>query len=57
MLGSLATNSLSNAYYPEANRGVGPTFSRVAMSIPSRVIDELVNEFGPDLEKKLFGKK
>ena len=57
MLGSLATSSLSNAYYPEANRGLGPTFSRVAMSIPSRVIDELVNEFGPDLEKKLFGKK
>lgn len=57
MLGSIATSSLSNAYYPEENRGVGATFSRVAMSIPFSMIDELVNEFGPDLEKKIFGKK
>ena len=57
MLGSVATSSLSNAYYPEENRGIGATFSRVAMSIPFSMIDELVNEFGPDLEKKIFGKK
>ncbi len=57
MLGSIATSSLSNAYYPEENRGVGATFSRVAMSIPFSMIDELVNEFGPDLQKKIFGKK
>ena len=57
LLGSLATSSLSNAYYPEANRGVGATFSRVAMSVPFHMIDELVNEFGPDVEKKIFGKR
>jgi hypothetical protein len=57
LLGSIATSSLSNAYYPEENRGVGETFSRVAMSIPFSMIDEIVNEFGPDLEKKIFGKK
>jgi len=57
ILGSIAASGLSNAYYPEADRGVGPTFSRVAMSIPFSTIDQLVNEFGPDLEKKLFGKK
>jgi hypothetical protein len=57
LLGSIATSSLSNAYYPDENRGVGATFSRVAMSVPFRMIDELVNEFGPDLEKKMFGKK
>jgi hypothetical protein len=57
ILASLATSSLSNAYYPEGNRGVGATFSRVAMSLPFSMIDELVNEFGPDLEKKIFGKK
>jgi hypothetical protein len=56
-LGSVATSSLSNAYYPEENRRVSTTFSRVAMSVPFRMIDELVNEFGPDLEKKIFGKK
>jgi hypothetical protein len=57
LLGSLATSSLSNAYYPEANRGVGATFSRAAMAIPFRMIDELVNEFGPDVENKMFGKR
>jgi len=56
-LGSIATSSLSNAYYPEGSRGVGATFSRVAMSLPFSMIDELINEFGPDLQKKLFGKK
>ena len=56
ILGSIATSSLSNAYYPEGNRGVGATFSRVAMSIPFSMIDELFNEFGPDLQKKILGK-
>jgi hypothetical protein len=56
ILGSIATSSLSNAYYPKGNRGVGATFSRVAMYIPFSMIDELVNEFGPDLQKKIFGK-
>ena len=57
MLGSITASSLSKAYYPKPDRGVGPTFSRVAMSVPFRMIDELVNEIGPDLEKKMFGKK
>jgi hypothetical protein len=57
ILGSIATSSLSNAYYPEGDRGVGATFSRVAMSFPFSMIDELVNEFGPDLQKKIVGKK
>jgi hypothetical protein len=56
-LGSIATSGLSNAYYPEGSRGVGATFSRVAMALPFRMIDELVNEFGPDLQKKLSKKK
>ena len=57
VLGSIATSSLANAYYPEGDRGVGPTFSRVGMSIPFSMIDELFNEFGPDLQKKINGKK
>jgi hypothetical protein len=52
-LGSIAASSLSNAYYPEGNRGVGATFSRVAMSLPFSMIDELINEFGPDIQKKI----
>jgi hypothetical protein len=57
LLGSLAASGLSNAYYPEADRGVGKTFSRFAMGIPYSVIDHLVDEFGPDLERKFFRKK
>jgi hypothetical protein len=55
--GSIAASSLSNAYYPEKNRGVGATFSRVAMSIPFNLIDQLVDEFGPHLQRKIVGKK
>ncbi len=56
ILGSIARSTLSNAYYPEGDRGVGPTFSRVGMSFPSSMIDELIDEFGPDLQNKIFGK-
>jgi hypothetical protein len=56
ILGSIAASGLSNAYYPEGDRGVGATFSRVAWSLPFSMIDQLVNEFGPDLEKKIVGK-
>ncbi len=57
LLGGLAASGLANAYYPPEGRGVGKTFSRVAMGLPFSVIDHLVDEFGPDLEKKFFGKK
>jgi hypothetical protein len=54
---SVATSTLSNAYYPAGDRGLGATFSRVAWGIPFNMIDGLFNEFGPDLEKKILGKK
>ena len=57
LLGSIAASSLSNAYYPEGNRGAGATFSRVAISIPFNLINQLVDEFGPDLQKKIVGEK
>jgi len=52
-LGSLAANGLANTYYPEEERGAGKTFSRFATGIPFSVIDHLVDEFGPDLQRKL----
>ena len=55
-LGTIAASGLSNAYYPQEDRGVAATFSRAAMSIPFSMIDELVNEFGPDLQRKVFGR-
>jgi hypothetical protein len=57
ILGLVAASSLSNAYYPAADRGVEPTFKRVAMGIPFSVIDHLIDEFGPDLERKFLRKK
>jgi hypothetical protein len=57
ILGSLAASGLSNAYYPDEERGAGKTFSRWATGIPFSVIDHLVDEFGPDLQRKLTRKK
>lgn len=57
ILGSLAASGLSNAYYPEADRGVGKTFSRFAVGIPLSVTDHLVDEFGPDLQRMVTPKK
>ncbi len=57
ILGSIATSGLANSYYPGNCRGAGATFSRVAMALPFSMMGELFNEFGPDLQKKIFGKK
>lgn len=57
LLGGLAASALANTYYPQEERGVGKTFSRVATGIPFSVIDHLVDEFGPDLQRKLTRKK
>jgi hypothetical protein len=57
LLGGIAASSLSNAYYPAGDRGVAPTFHRVAMGIPFSIIDHLVDEFGPDLQKLVTPRK
>lgn len=57
LLGGTAASGLANAYYPSADRGIEPTFKRVATEIPFSVIDHLIDEFGPDLEKRFLGRK
>jgi len=57
LLGGIAASSLSNAYYPATDRGVAPTFQRVAMGIPFSIIDHLIDEFGPDLQKLVTPRK
>ena len=57
LLGATASSSLSNVYYPAADRGIEPTFKRVATGIPFKMIDHLIDEFGPDPEKKFLGRK
>jgi hypothetical protein len=57
LFGLIAASSLSNVYYPATDRGVEPTLKRVATGIPFSVIDHLIDEFGPDLEKKFLRRK
>lgn len=57
ILGSLVASGLSNAYYPESDQGVGKTFSRFALGIPSSMIDHMVDEFGPDVQRMIAPKK
>jgi len=56
-LGSIAASSLSNAYYPEGDRGVSPTFARVGWGVPFSALDHVIDEFGPDLEKLFLRKR
>lgn len=57
ILGRVAANGLSNAYFPENKTGVGGVFSRTAIQAALSVTGTLFNEFGPDVEKRILGKK
>lgn len=54
LLGGITASSLANAYYPASNSGLGPTFRRGALGIPFSMLDHLIDEFGPDLERKFL---
>jgi hypothetical protein len=57
LLGSTAASGLSNAYYPASDRGIESTFTRVRWGIPFSVIDHVIDEFGPDLERRFLQMK
>jgi hypothetical protein len=54
ILGALTTGSLSNAYYPPAERGLGLTMSRSAIAMGYGSLGGLVDEFYPDISHRLF---
>jgi len=54
VLGALSAGGLSNAYYPPAERGLGLTMSRSAIAIGYGSLGGLVDEFYPDISRKLF---
>ena|SRR5947207_1048513 len=56
-LGALTAGSISNAYYPEANRGFGLTMTRAAVSIFYGSLGGLGSEFWPDVARKLHRHK
>lgn len=53
-LGAFTTGAVSNLYYPPAERGVGLTMSRSAIAIGYGSLGGLVDEFYPDISRRLF---
>jgi hypothetical protein len=45
LLGDLCAASLSNAYYPRADRGAGLVFTNAALGIAGRAAQGLIQEF------------
>ncbi len=57
VLGAFTTGGLSNAYYPDNERGAGLTVSRSAIALLYGGAGNLFDEFWPDIHNKLFKKK
>jgi hypothetical protein len=45
MGGDLASSALSNAYYPQSNRGAGLVFGNFAVGTAERMLSGLAQEF------------
>jgi hypothetical protein len=54
ILGAFTAGGLSNAYYPQAERGFGLTMSRSAIAIGYGSLGGLLDEFYPDFSHWLF---
>ena len=53
VFGKFAGASLSNLYYPAADRGANLTFTRVAISLGYQTLGNLAIEFWPEIHRKL----
>jgi len=56
VLGAVSAGGLSNLYYPSSDRGFGLTMSRAAIALLYGSAGGLVDEFYPDVQRKLFHK-
>jgi hypothetical protein len=56
VLGAFTAGSLSNAYYPESDRGFGLTMNRSAVALLYGAGGNLIDEFWFDINQKLFHK-
>jgi hypothetical protein len=54
VLGAFTSGGISNAYYPEGDRGFGLTMSRSAIALAYGMAGGLFDEFYPDIDRKLF---
>jgi len=57
VLGDLMATSVGNAYYPEGDRGVEPTFSRAGTMLGTASASAVFQEFWPDIKARLFKKR
>ena len=53
VFGALTAGGISNAYYPQEERGFGLTMSRTAVSFGWGIVGDFVLEFWPDVSHKL----
>jgi hypothetical protein len=56
VLGALSAGGLSNAYYPQSDRGFGLTLSRAGIALLYGSLGGLSDEFWPDISRTLFHK-
>ncbi len=54
VLGALTAGSISNAYYPQNDRGLGLTMSRAAIALGYGCLGNVLLEFWPDIDHRLF---
>ncbi len=57
VLGALSSGGLSNAYYPAADRGFKLTMSRSGLALAYGGAGNLLSEFWPDIQRKIFKNK
>lgn len=57
VLGAISAGGVSNAYYPPGDRGFGLTMSRAGIALIYGSGGGLIDEFWPDIQRKLFHKK
>jgi hypothetical protein len=57
VLGAFTSGGLSNAYYPDSDRGFRLTMSRSAIALAYGMAGGLFDEFYPDIDRKLFHRK
>ena len=56
VLGAFTAGSLSNVYYPPTDRGFGLTMSRSVIALGYGSVGGLLQEFWPDIQRKVFHK-
>jgi hypothetical protein len=57
ILGVVTASGISNAYYPPGDRGLGATMNRAGVTMLSGSAGGLLDEFWPDIRRKVLRKK